>query len=237
MPIVEYDDGEKALYRARLLQALQQRRAANPDYSVIDIGGRLHPWADEVVDAYVDYMEFETDKRQYVGDVNDEAVWREVRADRVYDFAICSHVLEDIRDPIVGLRWLPKIARAGFLGLPLKHREFSNSKSNYWLGQPQHLWVYAVKHDGPGGSARLITLPKWHSIHYFNANMDDYPPLGEEDSNLGPRTLDWYDGTKSGYELELGVIWEADIPFWTPGYVMLPAEQIAMYRTALANSV
>lgn len=237
MPITDYSGGDKESYRAKMLNMLRQRKAADAGYSVIDVGGRHNPWADDVVDAYVDYMEFDTDKRQYVGDVNDEDVWRSVAEDRVYDFAICSHVLEDIRDPIVGLRWLPKIAKAGFIGLPVKHREFANSKSHYWLGQPQHNWVYAVKHDGPAGAPRLITLPKWHSIHYFNQRTPDFPPIGDDDANLGPRKLDWYDESKSGNELELGVIWEGDIPFWTPDYTMLPADQIRMYREVLADSV
>ena len=237
MPIVEYNGGGKDAYRAKMLNMLRAKRAQNSTYSVIDVGGRHNPWADDVVDAYVDYMPFDTGKRQYVGDVNDEDVWREVAADKVYDFAICSHILEDIRDPIVGLRWLPKIARAGFLGLPLKHREFSTSKSNYWLGQPQHNWIYAIKQDGTDGTDRLITLPKWHSIHYFNQNMPDFPPLGDDDANLGPRTLDWFDESLAGNDLELGIIWERDIPYWTPDYTMLPADQIRMFREVLADSV
>ena len=237
MPIIDYSGGNKEEYRGKMLDMLRRRKAESPDYSVIDVGGRHNPWADDVVDAYVDYMEFETDKQQYIGDVNDEDVWREVANDQVYDFAICSHVLEDIRDPIVGLRWLPKIAKSGFIGVPVKHREVANSKSAYWLGQPQHNWIYAVKTDAPDGSERLITIPKWHSIHYFNTNTPDFPPLGEDDANLGPRTLDWYDESQSSNELELGVIWEHDIPYWTPDYTMLPADQIRIFREALANSV
>lgn len=237
MPIVDYSGGDKETYRAAMLEMLRGRKRNNPDFKVVDVGGRHNPWADDVVDAYVDYMEFETDKRQYVGDVNDEDVWREVAADRVYDFSICSHVLEDIRDPIVGLRWLPKISKAGFLGLPLKHREFSNSKSSYWLGQPQHNWVYAVKPESKLGKDVLITLPKWHSIHYFNTKTDNYPPLGEDDADLGPRSLDWYEEALSGNELELGIIWDGDIPFWTPDYTMLPADQIRMFREMLAGTV
>ena len=83
----------------------------------------------------------------------------------------------------------------------------------------------------------MIALPKWHSIHYFNLCTDDHPPLGDDDANLGPRTLDWYDAGLSGTELELGVIWESDIPFWTPDYTMLPADQIRMFRDELADTV
>ena len=236
MPIVDYSNGAKDVYRAAMIDRVRRKKERNPDYTVVDIGGRHNPWADEVVDAYVDIYEFETDKRLYVGDVNDEAIWRTLEQNGPFDFAICSHVLEDVPYPMTGLRWLPRIARAGFLGLPVKHREVANSKALYWLGQPQHSWIYGVRATD-SGEPELIVVPKWHSIHYFNPRMPDQVSLGEEDANLGTRTLEWFDESKSGYDLELGVIWERDIPFWTPGYTMLPADQIEIFRTAFAEGV
>ena len=236
MPIVDYSNGAKDVYRAAMIDRVRRKKERNPDYTVVDIGGRHNPWADEVVDAYVDIYEFETDKRLYVGDVNDEAIWRTLEQNGPFDFAICSHVLEDVPYPMTGLRWLPRIARAGFLGLPVKHREVANSKTLYWLGQPQHSWIYGVRATD-SGEPELVVVPKWHSIHYFNLRMPDQVSLGEEDANLGTRTLEWFDESKSGYDLELGVIWERDIPFWTPGYTMLPADQIEIFRTAFAEGV
>ena len=236
MPIINYSDGNKEDYRNAMINRLRTRKAKDANFTVIDIGGRHNPWADDVVDVYVDVLEFETDKRLYIGDVNDEEIWRTLESDGPFDFAICSHVLEDIRDPIVGLRWLPRIAKSGFLGLPVKHREVSNSKSSYWLGQPQHNWIYGIRNN-EDGLPYLLTVPKWHSIHYFNQNTPDHPPLGDDDADLGPRELEWFDESKCGNELELGVIWEGDIPFWTPGYTMLPADQIAIYRTVFADGV
>ena len=236
MPIVDYSDGDRDSYRAQMIDRVRQSKAADPNYTVVDIGGRHNPWADEIVDAYVDIYEFETDKRLYIGDVNDVDVWDVLESDGPFDFAICSHILEDIPYPMTGLKRLPKVAKAGFLGLPVKHREFANSRANYWLGQPQHHWIYGVR-NGHNGDPELVAVPKWHSIQYFNPRMPDHPALGEDDANLGPRNLDWFDETKTGYDLELGVIWEGDIPFWTPGYVMLPADQIRIFRTALSEGV
>ncbi len=236
MPIIDFSDGDKDAYRATMLDTVRRSKAQDSGFSVVDIGGRHNPWADDLVDAYVDFFDFETDKQLYVGDVNDEAIWRTLEREGPFDFAICSHVLEDIRDPIVGLTWLPRIAKAGFIGLPVKHREFANSKSSYWLGQPQHYWIYSVKRD-EAGEPYLLTMPKWHSIHYFNQNTPDYPPLGEEDADLGPRTLDWFDEAKSGYGLELGIIWQGSIPFRLPEYTLIVSEQIEMYRTMLADGV
>ncbi len=236
MPIVDYSDGDKQVYRAAMVDQIRQSKTADPSYTVVDIGGRHNPWADEIVDVYVDMYEFETDKRLYTGDVNDVDIWQMLERDGPFDFAICSHVLEDVPYPITALRWLPRVAKAGFLGLPVKHREVANSKTLYWLGQPQHHWIYGV-HEDPAGTPELVVVPKWHSIHYFNSRMPDHPPLGEEDANLGPRTLEWFDESKSGYDMELGIIWEGDIPFWTPGYTMLAADQIEIFRTALSEGV
>ena len=174
-----------------MLEQIRQRKAANPNYTVVDIGGRHNPWADDVVDVYVDVFPFETDKRLYVGDVNSEDIWRELGADGPFDFVIISHVLEDIRDPITGLNWLPRIAHGGFLGLPVKHREVANSKSGYWLGQSHHYWIFGVKNDD-NGDPILIVVPKWHCVNYFNTNTPHCEPMGEEDSNLGSRTLEWF---------------------------------------------
>ena len=173
MPIVDYADGNTQEYRAVMLDDIRRKKAADPNFIVVDIGGRLNPWADDMVDVYVDVFEFETDKRLYVGDVNSEDIWRQLEADGPFDFVIISHVLEDIRDPMTGLKWLPRVAKAGFLGLPVKHREVANSKSGYWLGQSHHYWIFGVKNDD-NGDPILMVVPKvalrqllqhQHSIH------------------------------------------------------------------------
>ena len=236
MPIVDYAAGNTQEYRAVMLEQIRRRKAANPNYTVVDIGGRHNPWADDVVDVYVDVFPFETDKRLYVGDVNSEDIWRELGADGPFDFVIISHVLEDIRDPITGLNWLPRIAHGGFLGLPVKHREVANSKSGYWLGQSHHYWIFGVKNDEKGEPI-LMVVPKWHCVNYFNTNTPHCEPMGEEDSNLGSRTLEWFDPDKAGYDRELGVIWQNTLPFWVPDYTLMVPEQIELLRTVFKDGV
>ena len=111
MPITTYSDGDKETFRAQMLEGVRRNKATNPDYTVVDIGGRFNPWADELVDAYVDVFHFDTDKKLYVGDVNSEDIWRQLEADGPFDFVIISHVLEDIRDAITPLNWLPRVAK------------------------------------------------------------------------------------------------------------------------------
>ncbi len=233
--IVDFSDGSNEEYRKRLLDRLRKRRDEDPGYRVVDIGGGHNPWADEVVDAYVDVFEFETDKPLYVGDINDDEIWRTLQLDGVFDFAIVSHVLEDIRNPMMGLKWLPLVAKSGFLGLPVKHREFANNSSPYWLGQSHHCWIFGVKQDESGESV-LIAVPKWHCINYFNDQIGVNDAI-DEDGEFGRRRLGWFDPDKTGNELELGVVWEGSLPYWVPEYTYDDATQIEIYRTVFAEGV
>ena len=54
MPIIDYADGNTQEYRAVMLDDIRRKIAADPNFTVVDIGGRHNPWADDVVDVYVD---------------------------------------------------------------------------------------------------------------------------------------------------------------------------------------
>lgn len=232
MPITSAVIANRDEVREKLVGELRRRKQENSDYRVIDIGGRHNPWADEVTDAYVDVFEFETDRQLFVGDVNDEDVWREVAESGPFDFAIISHVLEDIRYPMTALRWMPKIAKAGFLGLPNRHTEFSNGVSDYWLGQSHHSWIFTVVEQG--GSNLLRALPKFACVEYFNAAR---PGPQDTASEYGPRKLPWLKSELAGRDHEFAVRWENDIPFEVPDYTLELSEQVGMYRTLLANGI
>lgn len=232
MPITSAAIVNRDQVREGLVKELRQRKQKNANYRVLDIGGRHNPWADEVTDAYVDVFEFDTDKKLFVGDINDEDVWRKLDAAGQYDFAIISHVLEDIRYPMTALRWMPKIARAGFLGLPNRHTEFSNGVSDYWLGQSHHSWIFTVVDSG--GANLLRALPKFACVEYFNTARPS--PL-EEKSDYGPRELPWLRPELAGRDHEFAVRWEDDIPVEVPDYMLDLGKQVDMYRTLLADGV
>lgn len=226
MPIISavIDDREKV--RSKLVEELGRKRQEDPGFRVIDIGGRHNPWADEVTDAYVDVFQFDTVKSLYVGDINDENIWREVANDGPFDFSIISHVLEDIRYPMMALRWMPKIAKSGFLGLPNRHTEFSNGVSDYWLGQSHHSWVFTAKKDSD--AVILRALPKFSCVEYFNMAR---PGPVDDDAEYGSRELTWLRPELAGRDHEFAVRWEGDLPFEVPDYTLdLPA-QVDLYRS------
>ena len=222
----------RADVRSALVDELKARKRADPNYRVIDIGGRHNPWADEVTDAYVDVFPFATGKKLYIGDINDEVVWRNVQRDGMYDFAIISHVLEDIRYPMTALRWMPQIARSGFLGLPNRHTEFANGVSEYWLGQSHHSWIFTVVEQG--GANLLRAVPKFACVEYFNHAR---PAPEDAEDQYGPTMLPWLRPELAGRDHEFGVRWEGDLPFEVPDYTLDLAAQVDMYRTLLAGAV
>lgn len=232
MPVVSAAVTNREKVRSELVAELARKKADNPAFRVIDIGGRHNQWADEVTDAYVDVFSFETDKSLYVGDINDEDVWRQVENDGPFDFAIISHVLEDIRYPMTALKWMPRIAKAGFLGLPNRHTEFSNGVSDWWLGQSHHSWIFTVVNDDGKKVARA--LPKFACVEYFN---NARPAPGDGGDEYGTRELAWLRPELAGRDHEFAVRWEGDLPFEVPDYTLDLAAQVDMYRTLLADSI
>ena len=232
MPITSAEIKDRETVRVGLIGELKRLKAANNAFRVIDIGGRHNPWADEVTDAYVDVFSFDTDKQLYVGDINDDEVWRQVEADGPYSFAIISHVLEDIRYPMTALRRMPRIAHAGFLGLPDRHTEFSNGISKYWLGQSHHSWIFSVKR---GEDANYLqALPKFACVEYFNHKR---PAPAESSEEYGPRTLLWLRPELADREQEFAVRWKGDLPFKVPDYTLDLPTQVAAYRDLLTDCV
>src|SRR5262249_54127295 len=49
--------------------------------------------------------------------------------DKYFDYSVCSHLLEDVRDPVAVLRELSRVARAGYIEAPSRAREiFVNAR-------------------------------------------------------------------------------------------------------------
>jgi hypothetical protein len=160
-----------------------------PGDRVLDVGGAIEvfPRADVVIDI-LPYDErkpgplheiperFDRD-HWHVGDICTQEVWRRF-ADKEFDFVICSHTLEDVRDPIVVCEQMNRIGKAGYIETPSRFRECARaSADDVFPGWEHHRWLVDVI-DGC-----LIFTPKmaWtllydflgehrrqHVINYFN---------------------------------------------------------------------
>lgn len=229
--------------RAHVIAYIKEKKRQNPAFRVIDIGGGLNPWANEVVDAYVDVHNPNNSKNVFVGDINESEVWESIAKDGgTFDFSICTHTLEDIRDPIFVLKEIQKVSKAGYISFPNKHTEFSNHQSHYWTGSCHHRWVYTIKTDAQGD--KLFFMPIWPGAMYFNGEhqsplvfLKRLFRLTNKDKNHGSRRLPWWNAQLKSDKNELGFIWQDKIAFEYVDYMSPTRSMVDDYRTLLADGL
>lgn len=131
------------------------------DALVLDVGGWAKPFAR--ADWVIDLMPFETRGLYgYEGDRSDErftgATWvchdlcgHEAWPfpDEHFDFAICSHTLEDLRDPVRVCQELTRVARAGYVEVPSRLEEQTWGLQGPWAGWSHHRWLCEVDATQP----------------------------------------------------------------------------------------
>lgn len=83
--------------------------------------------------------------------------------DKAFDFAVCSHLLEDLRDPIWVCSELRRIARAGYVEVPSRVEEQSLGVEHpRYAGYYHHRWLITVR----GHCLEFRHKP--HSLHAMN---------------------------------------------------------------------
>ena len=143
---------------------------------VLDVGG----WADpfERADWVLDLMPYETrglyahpsadpgagperfsTETWVCRDICDREPWP--FADDQFEFAICSHTLEDVRDPVWVCSELVRVARAGYIEVPSREEEQSRGVHGPWVGWSHHRWICDV------GDGEIGFVAKPHLIHYM----------------------------------------------------------------------
>ncbi len=151
----------------------------HPDDLVLDVGGGAAPFprADWVIDllAYDDRGRYgpppdpgrERFSRQtwVQRDICDRAPWP--FDDGQFNFAICSHTLEDVRDPLWVCAELQRVARAGYIEVPSRLEEQSYGFQGPWAGWGHHRWLIDLDENG------LTFVFKHHVLH--NRASDHLP--------------------------------------------------------------
>ena len=154
------------------------------DGLVLDVGGWAKPLGR--ADWVIDLEPYET--RGLYGQAGDERftadtwVQRDVCdrepwpfADGRFDYAVCTHTLEDLRDPIWVCRELQRVARAGYIEVPAVVEELTWGIQGPWVGWSHHRWL-CVPEDGG-----LTFVHKPHLLceegrHLPAGTCDDLPP-------------------------------------------------------------
>jgi Methyltransferase domain len=128
------------------------------DAVILDVGGAMKPFnrADWIMDA------LRYDQRGELGSVGagperfDEQRWVERDfcdrepwpfSDKQLDFVICSHTLEDVRDPIWMCSEMSRVAKAGYIEVPSRLEEQTYGFQGPWTGWSHHRWLIDVDQD------------------------------------------------------------------------------------------
>lgn len=80
-------------------------------------------------------------------------------ADDEIDFVICSHVLEDIRDPLWVCSEIARIGKAGYIEVPSRLEEQTFGIQGPWVGWGHHHWLVDLAGD------ELRFFFKHHILH------------------------------------------------------------------------
>ncbi len=96
-------------------------------------------------------------ERWVVRDICDRAPWP--FGDGQFDFVVCGHTLEDVRDPVWVCAEMARVARAGFVEVPSCLEERTWGVEGPWVGRHHHRW-FVVPADGG-----LEFVLKPHDLH------------------------------------------------------------------------
>jgi methyltransferase family protein len=189
-------------------------RQLGEDDLVLDVGGWSQPFTR--ADWVIDLMPYDTRARQgsqgplperftsetwVERDICDREPWP--FQDGQFDFAVCGHTLEDVRDPIWVCSELIRVARAGYIEVPSRLEEHTFGFQGMWVGYGHHHWLIDISGD------RIEFVLKHHVIHGPEANhfpLRFYKSLNEEQK---AQWL-WWEGSFEYGERIMLEPWELD---------------------------
>jgi hypothetical protein len=166
---------------------------------VLDVGGGASPF--ERADWVIDLLPH--DKRGLYGADPDPSAerfsaltWieRDICArqpwpftDGQFDFSVCSHTLEDVRDPVFVCSELIRVSKAGYIEVPSRLEEQSRGFQGPWVGWGHHHWLIDLAGD------EITFVFKHHVMH---GRASDHFPLGFRDSLTEEERVQclWWDG-------------------------------------------
>ena len=97
--------------------------------------------------------------------------------DGQFDFVVCCHTLEDVRDPLQVCREIVRVGKAGYVETPSRLEEQSYGFQGPWVGWGHHRWLVSVEGN------RIEFVFKHHVIH---GRASDHFPEGFQ-ATLSPQ--------------------------------------------------
>lgn len=140
--------------------------------TILDIGGSWNCWLGQRVthmfDLHNPNLDFgmtinNANIKWFSGNINDYESWTQifdyVAEHGKFDFCNCTHTLEDLAYPEAALKYMPRVAKAGFIAVPSKYWELD--RRDMFRGGHHHRWMF----DNDGGVLKMY--PKINMIEYM----------------------------------------------------------------------
>jgi hypothetical protein len=153
---------QEELYgRSEVLNHVSGLKEKNPNFTLLDIGATHNPFNPEFLTHVFDLNPINLPNvYSFQGNINDYEDWipifEYVEEHGKFDFCNCTHTLEDIAYPVAALKYMPRIAKEGFIAVPSKYYELQPRDT--FRGGIHHRWIWDIK-DG-----KLVGYPKINLI-------------------------------------------------------------------------
>ena len=167
--------------RTSVVKYISNQKTCNANYQVIDVGGGVTSWTKDVADMVAD-INVQATERSIPIDVCNESDWQRLMAYAArhgkFNYAICTHTLEDVYNPFPALKYLPQIAHAGVIITPSLQAELSYVENVHWKGYIHHRWIFESDDN------HILLVPKISLIE----NLVDFVEFNPHKSEI---RFDW----------------------------------------------
>ncbi len=205
---------------------------------VLDVGGWHRPF--RLATHVIDVMPYETrcgfdaidpeNAERITADnwvVQDVCVTPWPWPDKFFDFSVCSHLLEDVRDPVAVCRELVRVSKRGYIEVPSREREiFCKARLARWkialgripdIGFTHHRWFCAI--DGNEIRFERKGLDSIARPDYYITRAELGRKLTETESGI----CLWWEGSFAASEM-------VDVENTTAGYAAFKKDALARLR-------
>ena len=152
---IAYDTRHNSI--SQTLRYIEEEKLKNPNFKVVDIGGTNIGWSKNHIDFLVDINTTDTETSMQI-DICDYVSLQKLidytQLNGLFDYAICSHTLEDVYNPFDLIKLLPSIAKSGIISMPSANTELSLVENLNWFGYIHHRWIFENIDD------KMMIVPK-----------------------------------------------------------------------------